>query len=234
MSRRGWSTANFLRLPSALLTAVPITMAAWGKTSVTGVSQNIVGLFVSSGNGGNEFRLSIGAANGIGATSTVGSTGSTAVSSTTISANVLFAACAVFAGATDRRAFLNGGGKGTNATSSTPATTFNRTSIGVDDDSSPGAPFASGGTGDIGEVAIWRAALSDADVARHATGIDARCIQREFLVGYWKLDGGGLTEINLVNRNADMTLVGALSLSPPPPRIFTPRPIPLFMPGIGP
>lgn len=229
MSRRDWSTSNYLESNSAPVTAVPLTIAAWCQTSIISpaLAQTIVYVESSAATGSqHRFSITFNTTNFVSAT-TADATGASANSTLAITANTWLHACGVFASATDRRAFLSGGNKGTESTSKVPVG-IDRVNIGISHQATITAPFAPAGTGDIAEVAIWNIALSDADVARVATGIDARAVMREFLVGYWKLDGGGLTEVNLVNRNADMSVTGALSLSAPPPKVFMPKLAPLI------
>lgn len=225
MSRQGWSATNFLRLGSAVVTATPFTMACWARTSIVGAatSQLLMGLFNSASTSNiNSFQLEVVVTtNTIGFQAADGAAASEAVTTTSIAANTWFHACGVSASATSRSVYLNGGSKSTGATSRVPAG-LNRTSVGLQDNTAANKAFAVGGTGDIAEVAIWNTALSDADVARHATGIDAIAIQREFLVGLWRLDGGGLTEVNVINPSQPMVVQGALSLSAPPPKFFMP------------
>lgn len=90
--------------------------------------------------------------------------------------------CAVFAADNDRRVFLDGGNKGTNATSLTPASLSHTTvgGLGRSDDS-----FSSGSY--ICEVGIWRTALSDAEVLQLARGYNPNLIQTNSLHMYLPL-----------------------------------------------
>ncbi len=76
--------------------------------------------------------------------------GSVATASVTHSINAWHHGCAIFVTTTDRRAFLNGANKGTNATSITPIN-LNRTSIGRRGTVTPAVYIS----GMIAEAAIW-------------------------------------------------------------------------------
>lgn len=213
MARRGWSTSNFLRCSSAVVTAAPVTIAAWGKTSISGTVQAMGGIFNSASTA--KHMLYVNGSNSISAVTDDGAAAAAAASvSVTISANVWFHACGVWASATDRRAFLNGANKGTDATNLTPAG-LNRTSIGVQDGvaADPSSPFAPAGTGDLAEVAIWNVALSDADVASLALGIHPFLVRPDKLVGYWDVLGYYSPENNRKSNTATMAIQGALSQS---------------------
>lgn len=222
MAWRGWSTLNFFRQTSAVLTATPVTIACWAKTSITGSTQIMGGLYTSgSAFNRNAFNLVVGSTNVVSAIAGGGTGGNSASSSTSISANTWFHACGVWTSATSRAAFLNGGGKGTDTVSQTPAG-INRTSIGVGDGSSASTPFAPAGTGDIAEYAIWNVALTDAEVASLADGIHPFLVRPSALVAYYPLSGRYSPEINLESNSAIMTMQGTLTQSAHP-RIFMPR-----------
>lgn len=222
MARRGWSTSNFLRAASAVATAAPLTMACWAKTSLTGTAQGVAGIYNSaSAANRNLFRLSLGNTNAATAVTADGSTSNNATSSTTISANTWFHICGVFASATSRAVYLNGGGKGTDVVSTVPSG-LNRTSIGLQNDNATvNLPFAAAGTGDIAELVVWNIALSDTDVAALANGTHPFLVHPEAIVGYWPLIGNNSPENNWLSNTATMAVQGTLTASPHT-RIFMP------------
>jgi hypothetical protein len=216
MARRGWSSTNFLRYSGGVATATPVTLCAWAKTSVTGTQQRLLGLFNSaSGAGLNQFSLAVSTGNAVRAQTGDGASSNAADSSTTISANTWFHACGVFASPTDRRAFLNGAGKGTETTSRTPSG-INRTAAGLQDNTAASQPWAPAGTGDIAEAAAWNIALSDTDVAALATGVSPLLIHPEALVGYWPIIGNNSPENNLLSNTSTLSVQGSLSASAHP------------------
>ncbi len=213
MARRGWSTSNFLRLGRGVVTATPLTIAAWARTSITGTDQDIVDLQNSASTTlKNRFGISISPSNVLQAEAADGSGGSSANTSTAITANVWFHACGVFTSATNRTAYLNGGGAGTASTSKVPSG-INRTSIGVRDASTAATPFAPAGTGDIAEVTIWNIALAAADVAALANGIHPFLVHPEAIVACWPLMGVNSPENELKSNTNTMSIQGSLSQS---------------------
>lgn len=222
MARRGWSNTGpiSLRYTAALATAVPLTLAAWGKTSMTGLTQYMVSLLNSaSADTFDQFTIRLTGANVVSARCGEAAAVSEAVSSTGFTVDTWFHAAAVFTSATDRAAFINGGSKGTNATSRTPAG-INRTAIGFQDNAAASRAFAQGGTGSLAEVGIWNAALTDAEIAALATGLSPLSIRPASLIGYWPLIGNNSPENNLVSNTSKMTLVGAPSASAHPRLLY--------------
>lgn len=116
-----------------------------------------------------------------------------ALSTTTWNLDTWHHACAIWTSSTDRRAFLDGGGKGTDATNITPAN-LDRTSIGYRGSSSPSYYMS----GRIAEMAVWDLSqwpgATDSDKADNfekilpslAKGFSPRCFPLG-LVAYWPL-----------------------------------------------
>lgn len=217
MARAGWSTSNFLR-GGAVATAVPLTIAAWAKTSITGSQQHIAGLFASgSAFNRNSFRLLVSPGDVIQAMTGSGASTNGGATTTTITAGSWFHACGVFTSATSRAAYLNGGGKGTGSTNLTPAG-IDRTSVGLGDGSAANTEFAPSGTGSIAEVGVWDIALSDAEVALLSTGVSPTLVQGAHLIAYWPLLGYS-PEINLITDASTLAVQGSLSIADGPPLI---------------
>lgn len=185
MARSGWSSSNYIRCASGLITAAPLTIACWMKTASIPSSMTVAGVF-SSGSAGNRhrFSLDIDSTAKVDAACSDGSTTNDALSSTTISTGTWFHGCVVFASSTSRSAYLNGGSKGTNTTARTPtAANINRTSIGGGDGSSFTAAF----NGEVAEVGYWNAALDDAEVASLAAGVPPSSVRPQSLIAYLPL-----------------------------------------------
>lgn len=211
-ARRSWASTIYLSVGSAVVSSMPMTFCAWAKTSVTGTLQALIHIGDTAvGPTQNRWSLTVDTADKVTATTNTTTGTVSAVTSTTISASTWFHACATFTSATSRAAYLNGGGKGTNTTSRSPAS-VDTTAIGVLFGSSITQPCGPAGTCDIAWPTIWSVALSDAEVAILATGVDPRLIQPEDIVAFWPLDGNS-PENNLVNNGTNLTVTGALTTS---------------------
>ena len=222
MARRSWSTANFFRYASGVITAAPVTIACWAKTSITGSAQIMGGLFTSgSAANRNNFQIRLNNTEAVVAASSSATGESNAATSTTITAGTWFHACGVFASATSRAAYLNGGGKVTETTSRVPSG-IDRTSVGVGDGSSALNPFAPAGTGDIAEVAIWDIDLTDAEVLLLSKGVSPLLVRPGNLVGYWPLVGNTSPEINYLSSAAVLSMQGTVTTAAHP-RVIMPR-----------
>lgn len=186
------------QVSSAVATAAPVTMGCWFRQTAAAAA-NLCGLWLSTSATQHRMVLSINASLNVLA-QTADTTVASATTSTAGSTSTWAHACGVFASSTSRAAYLNGGGKGTNATSKVPAG-MNRTHIGH--------PTAVSITGDIAEVAMWSAALTDAEVAALATGISPLWIQSASLIGYWPVWGIASPEIDLTPNNRTMALTGS-------------------------
>ena len=223
MSRTGWSATNFERYAGAIVTAAPVTISAWAWTSISSATkQKIAGIFNSASTGDNNSFIIQVDANKISAIT--GGNSGTATASTTFgpSVNTWFHACGVFASASSRAAYINGGGKGTDATGTTPSG-LNRTSIGKRDNAGAAEEFAPAGTGYIADVAIWNVALTDAEVLSLSTGISPLKIRPASLQFYSPMIGEGTGDPNLINAATAMAIQGTLTQGPQPPLIMPRR-----------
>jgi Concanavalin A-like lectin/glucanases superfamily len=214
MARTGWSTSNFLRYDSAIVTTYPFTLAAW-CLSTGGGSRHILGLYNSASTGDTNYcSMLMTTGDAISARSCDGTSASNATSSASATDGVWCHAAAIFVSTTSRASYLDGANKGTNATSRAPSG-FNRTSISHRDNSSNDQAFNA--TGLLAEAAIWNVALSDAEVAMlGAARVSPLLVRRDALVAYWPLLGGYSPEIDLIGRQ-DMTIQGSLSTVPHAP-----------------
>lgn len=189
---------------NAGITAVPstpFTMACWALADAIAADMDMMTV-CASGNNTHYHRMYVPSASSkVSAATKGGGTEAGALTSTTISTATWFHACAVFNSATDRRAFLNGGGKGTNVTSTTP-TSPAKFSIGCFSGSSS-IEFWDGA---IAEAAVWTVALTDAEIAALATGINPCLVQPTSLWGYWPLWGSDSPEVDLSGNARNLTL----------------------------
>ena len=180
MALSGWSTSNYIGKSSALLTAVPLTMACWfNVTASPGAGAfTLIDLHASGSNAtSNNFKLQVtGTSPNI---SVVAQTSGSGAASSGASTGVWAHGCSVFSAINARAAFLNGANKGTNAASQTP-TGINQARIGIVGGSAPGNAV----NGRIAEAAIWNVALSDDEVAALGKGFSPRLIRPSALVAY--------------------------------------------------
>lgn len=191
---RSISAGNFLTLAAAPISAAPCTIACWFNPTSAATAGVLA--TVDDGTTGNEaFTIRKQATGLLSAQVMAGGASSVANTSASYSAGSWQHACAVFASATDRRVFLNGGSKGTNATSRTPGT-LGKTNIGQT--SAAGVQYA----GDAAEVAIWNVALADGEVALLAAGRSPTVVQPAALVAYWRIPGNASPEPPTVGANS--------------------------------
>lgn len=181
MALSGWSASNFVRVPSGIITAAPVTMACWAKTSDVTTNQQLMGLYNSASNDLNKFEMDINSGN-VRALTSDGTSGNNATKSG-LTTNTWFHAGAVFGSATSRVAWLNGA-KGTADTTSRTPSGINRAVIGIQNNASATIkPFL----GQIAEAAWWNVALDDAEMASLAAGFPPMLIRPQSLIAYLPL-----------------------------------------------
>jgi hypothetical protein len=127
----------------------------------------------------------------------------------------------VEAAATDRRVYLDGTDKGTDATARNPlAAAHDRMSIGSDGETVPADYF----DGRIAHVAVWNVALTDQEIRSLAAGANPRRVRPDSLIAYWPV-GGQSPEQDCVG-SFNMGLIGA-----PPQAGGAPVPQNIVAPG---
>ena len=214
MAREFNGTNEYLEIDSAALTGVPISIACWFDSDSVGTNQVIVCLVDKAR---ESQYMGLGAWGGSGGDPVyafVRDNGATAgaYSTTGYSADTWHHVLGVFSAVDDRRIYLDGGSKGTNATSRTP-TGLDRMSIGRLGDSSPSAYF----NGGVAEVAIWNAALTDDEAAILAKGYSPLFVRPQSLVAYWPLI-----------RDTDDDIVGSYNMTPTNGPTVAPHPAVLY------
>jgi hypothetical protein len=180
MALSGFSASNRLTISTALVTGAPCTLACWFNSTSLTANQNLVAIT----NAGGSTYLGIAASGtraGDPVIAYVGTPLALASSSLGYSANVWQHACGVFSSSTLRAAFLNGGNKGTDTNSSTPAS-LAFSSIGTYNASGADATL-----GAVAEVGIWNVALTDDEVASLAKGFSPDQIRPQSLIAYLPL-----------------------------------------------
>lgn len=183
--------------------AYPFSFAGWFKTS-SATSQAVIGYAATAADSGQvyqlmwvdgtfhvhaeEFDLSINP----GAVTTVAGTG-----------GAWNHGVAVFNSASDRRAYINGGNKITNATT-VAAIAEDNIGIGIVARTAQAFPF----NGSIAEVGIWNVALTDNDVAALFSGVSPLMVRSAALVNYWPLIGQQSPENDVMVAAQHVTLTG--------------------------
>lgn len=174
-----FATTDRYEIGSAVVTAYPFTMACWFYVDSLATGRTLL-CFGPSGATATTQRIGLNSTSVFAQSENAGTaeSASTTVAPTT---GVWAHAAGVFAGNTDRRAFLNGGSKGTNTVSVTFSTAINRTVIAQRLRS---GTYSLGMDGRIAECAIWNEALSDDDVYSLSRGYRPSLIRPENLVLY--------------------------------------------------
>lgn len=199
------------------VTAAPLTLACWFNADNVTADHFLVGIQQDSGGGANHhFGLYAFGTSGADTVVALARTtaSSFAESATSFSAGAWHHACGVFTSATSRAAFIDGGSKGTNATSRAP--------VGVD---RYVHCIRNDGTfqldGRIAEIAIWDVALTDDEVAALGRGFSPLLVRPASLIEYWPIIGRTSPEINL--RSGGPTLTNTSGTVADHPRIIMPR-----------
>ena len=216
MARSFNNSNQYLSLASPPVTTTPITISFWFYPAATNDTYDAIFLREDVGTGPSYYGVylnSSGSSAKVGAvTANTGGTEFIAQTSTTFSANTWSHGAAVFASATSRSAYLNGGGKITETTSATPAPGLTTLHVGG---------YFSGSTlfgpmnGRLAEIGIWDAALTDDEVISLSKGVSPLRVRPQNLVAYWPLYGAASPEPNYVRNSTSL----ALTLNNAPPQI---------------
>lgn len=196
------ASSQYLEYAGAIVNDYPYTLSCWFYPTDLTANRALLGVYDNTVL--NKFFYM-----GVNSTSKVFHAAQNTVlrsspTTTTCSLNTWNHACAVGASATSRSVYLNGGGKATN-TNNVALAIGNRTAIGRRSLSTPDQYM----DGRIGEVAVWSAALSDAEVAALGAGASPLQVRRGSLVAYWPLFGLASPEPEYVGSGKGMTVTGA-------------------------
>lgn len=208
--------SQYLQYGTAVVTAAPLTLAAWFNSDDTSINQDLVCITDTAGDQ-NYFQLTASSATRVVAVARDSAPANTATTSTTWSANVWNHACGVFESSTSRLAYLNGGGVGTNSNNRTPAG-LDVVSIGRLSRATP----ANHMSGRIAHAAIWNAALGADEVVSLAKGFVPWMIRPESLVAYWPIWGNSSPEPDVIG-GANATVNGATASAAYPMLIYPTR-----------
>lgn len=184
------ASSQYLEINSAPVTAAPLTLACWFKTTSVGagVDHHLVWLGNSGVTNQHYFTLEQYQTEIYCGTRAAG--GLAEISVTGVTANTWHHAVAVFASQTSRTPYLNGTAGGTNTTDVAPSG-LNRLDLGRRGFATPDGYH----DGSLAEVAVWNAALSGSDITLLAGGVSPMALATK-PVRYWRLKASGdLTDL---------------------------------------
>jgi hypothetical protein len=169
------------------ITDYPFTLSCWFREEGGGTRGLVYLVDTASGNYHQGLDLRTSGGNTVNAASKkAGPAEVKAVTTTNWSTNTWHHACGVFAANNDRRAFLDGGGKGTNTGNVSFEAGLDSTYIGARRSNGTTSFYMQGR---ICETAIWNIALTDTEVAALGAGACPLLIRPDALVAYWPIGG---------------------------------------------
>jgi len=193
-------SSQYLEVDSVPTTAVPLSIACWFNSDDDANTQCLCALLDASSSNLNYFALQLQggvAGDPISALTSDGAATSSATTTSGYTAGTWHHTLGVWAAVDSRSAYIDGGGKHTSTASRTP-TGIDRLSIGARRDTGPGQYMS----GNIAELAVWLAALTDAEALILAEGYSPLFIRPASLAFYLPLV-----------RDEDEDIVGGLSLT---------------------
>lgn len=208
MSRDFDGVNDFLSVESSPVTAAPFTVSTYFQPKVLNPTNAIV--WIGDPVGGDHWIMHVLSSGELQWRSEDVPTGRLVNTTTVVTEDVWQHGCAVEASSTDRRVFLDGGGKGTNTELSVP-TGATRVGIGARTQATPDSFFE----GEIGHLAIWNVALSDDEVLALSNGVYARRMRPDNLVYYCPCNGQD-PEPDIIG-GLDMAITGAPNTRQEPP-----------------
>jgi hypothetical protein len=199
------ASSQYLQIDSAPITAPPFSFACWFKSTDLTTVQTL--FWLGDKDVTNEsWRVILRgdvAGDPIDAFTQTGVGSVQARSTSGYSSGVWHHALAVFASATSRTIYLDGGNSGTNATNRAPAGA-DRVALGGSRDSSPDGYLQ----GDEAEAGLWNVALTASDAAILALGVSPLLVHPASLVAYWPLIGRNSPENDRIG-DYPLTVTGA-------------------------
>lgn len=196
------TSAQFLTVDSAPVTAVPLTIACWFRPeSVTDARLvTIVDKDVDT----EAFSVEAWSDTNLYASTSAGGGIGSAVASGPWSVAAWTHATAVFGAADSRTIYRDGGNSGTNTDSFAPSG-LDRVAVATWGGSVTTSYF----DGRIAEIGIWNVALTEDEAASLADGASPMLVRPDALVAYWPLIGRASPEIDLIG-GANLTVTGAV------------------------
>jgi len=204
-------STQYAQVATPIVTAVPLTFAAW----IYPTTVNTVGEIICIAAADSVHYFTLRKNNASIEMVTRGAQTRTATSGATLVANTWYHVCAVTSAIDSRAAYVNGGNKGTNSQTTTPTVTGGQTSLARRGGTSATNYFP----GRIAEAAIWNAALTDAEVAALAIGIEPSFIRHANLVAYLPLlcHSSAWNGTNESGNVIDVKRAGGWNISPASP-----------------
>ncbi len=213
MARSFNGTSAYLEAASAAVTAEPLTMACWFRTTS---ASGQVKMSIGTSGGTARWQMS-GSAGGSGfctAANSVGTTGD--ASSGTVVSGRWHHIAGVFTSSSFRTCYLDGI-PGTVNTTAITVSGVNRTIIGMRIASGSAGAFASG---EVFDAAIWSVVLTAPELTMLSCGVRASEIRRESLVFYNPMDDRWTYDRA---RGLFMSDVGSTGAAEDPPFLQKPR-----------
>jgi len=216
------SSDQYLYNASAVLNAVPITMACWFKAeTASGTGGQTLICVTDFNSNADKFRLQVTNGGNLAAQSRTGSTQSSTHGSS-VSTGTWYHGVAVFAGTSSRTAYFDGSASTENTASHTPtAGNISHTLISRNRDTGS-QDYAFDGI--IADAAIWNVALAAGEISALAAGYSPLFIRPDALKAYWPM-GGALSANDSDNDIAgafNMTSSGSPTTADHPPVIIYP------------
>lgn len=193
--------------------ALPITIAVWFKTAQASANITLASLY---NNANKQYNVALELLSGAVLASSYYAGGYTAATSAgSYSTGAWQHACGVFASATSRTAYVNGGGSGSDTT--------NRAVTGLDTFQLGAYMFSSRQMyfdGDLAECGIWDVALTADEIASLGKGFAPALIRPASLLAYYPVFGNASPEPDRWKNRYDLTVTGATKADHP--RIYYP------------
>jgi hypothetical protein len=215
-------SSQYLGNTNAPISAYGMSVACWFYITDS-TANRILFTQTDADTDGHYFSLRAGLAGNDNISAVIDAGGAQGVANTTTSFNdnTWHHAGASFTSDILRTAYLDGSGKGTDATDvgAFPGGGQDRMSIGLNWRLNPVGYF----DGYIAELGLWDAVLSDAEFAVLAKGYSPLFVRPQSLVAYWPLIGKLSPELDYVG-GYDMTLTNGPTTGAHPPIFKIPAP----------
>jgi len=182
MSYQFNSTNQYLSTASAPASGSPMTIACWFNASVV-QSGVLVSVGVSSGAHRNQLQAvngTPGVSNYINAVAAGATTTAFSFGATDVNTNTWGHAAGVFASATSRTSYTNGGGAVTNTTDCGTQNAATSIVVGARWSTTLGLYYS----GLVADVGVWNVALTADEIASLAKGVACRLVRPQSLVFY--------------------------------------------------